>query len=122
MVKWLYKIKKIKLSHHRKRFKAPQPRWMLGPIGKHKTISQQEESHQGGKTTLSQTIPRCAIKVGKQPFYPQDQCLKVATRKVFYHLHVSLLDGRHKTGSQIEHCLYPKLILRKSALCVLFLI
>ena len=36
--------KKLKLSHHRKRFKAPQLRWVLGPIGKRKTISQQEGS------------------------------------------------------------------------------
>ena len=69
MVKWSYKIitiKTIKLSHHSKRVKVPQPRWTLGPKGKHKTISQQEGSHQGGKTTLSPTRPRCTIKVGKQ--------------------------------------------------------
>ena len=75
MVKWPYKIKTIKLSHHSKRVKVAQPSWTLGPIGKHKIISQQEGSHQGGKTTLSPTRPRCTIKVGKQPFYPQDQGL-----------------------------------------------
>ena len=70
MVKWSYKNKTIKLIHHNKRVKVPQPRRVLGPIGKHKTKGQQEGSHQGGKTTPLPTRPRCAIKVGKQPFYP----------------------------------------------------
>ena len=56
------------------------------------------------------------------PFLVERECQKVETRKVFYHLHVSLLDGRHKTTSQINHCLYPKFMLRKSALCDLILI
>ena len=67
MVKWSYKIKTIKLSHHSKRVKVPQPRWALGPIGKHKALkstrgvtSRWEDNplttntkvyHQGGETT-----------------------------------------------------------------------
>ena len=82
----------IKLNHHDKRVKCHTRRgrhqhkdqksstqgrrstrvvitkWEDNPFT-HKT----EVYNQDGETTLLPTRPRCTIKVGKQPFYPQDQ-------------------------------------------------